>query len=202
MCAGGSAPPPSARPHPPKTQSPTPPQNESPGPGSNIPNAGPPRPPRRPDLQPPEAFFDKRPESIHLELAQMPVVDQDLGEGLSVLGGHPEPSANGFIFVAGISSAALRLPRRITTSRVRATSAGVTRKRSIAVPRVGPNERPQFRQTQRGRPPLLPFFTTWVAPQRGQGGFWELGFRFIGPTSVGIWPRLYHRALLRGVITL
>ena len=28
-----------------------------------------------------------------------------------------------------------------------------------------------------------------------------MGFRFIGPTSVGIWPRLYHRALLRGVIT-
>jgi hypothetical protein len=53
---------------------------------------------------------------------------------------------------------------------VRATSAGVTRKRSIAVPRVGPNERPPFRQTQRGRPPLLPFLITWVAPQRGQGG--------------------------------
>jgi hypothetical protein len=28
-----------------------------------------------------------------------------------------------------------------------------------------------------------------------------LGFRFIGPTSAGIWPQLYHRALLRGVIT-
>ncbi len=77
---------------------PTSPQNESLGPGSNIPNAGPPRPPRRLDLQPPDTFFDKRPESIHLDLAQMQVVDQDLS---SVLGGHPEPSANGFIFVAG-----------------------------------------------------------------------------------------------------
>jgi hypothetical protein len=57
---------------------PTSPQNESPGPGSNIPNAGPPRPPRRLDLQPPDTFFDKRPESIHLDLAQMQVVDQDL----------------------------------------------------------------------------------------------------------------------------
>ena len=28
-----------------------------------------------------------------------------------------------------------------------------------------------------------------------------MGFRFIGTTSVGIWPRLYYRALLRGVIT-
>jgi hypothetical protein len=100
-----------------------------------------------------------------------------------------------------IASAALRLPRRITTNRVRATSAGVTRQRSIAVPRVGPNERPPFRQTQRGRPPLLPFWITWVAPRRGQGGFWGWGFRFIGPTSVGIWPRLYRRALLRGATT-
>jgi hypothetical protein len=70
-----------------------------------------------------------------------------------------------------ISSAALRLPRRITTNRVRATSVGVARQRSIAVPRVGPKERPQFRHTQRGRPPWLPFWITWVAPQRGQGGF-------------------------------
>jgi hypothetical protein len=101
MCAGGSAPPPSARPHPPKTQSPTPPQNEWPGPGSNIPHAGPPRPPRRPDLQPPDTFFDKRPESIHLDLAQMQVVDQDLGEGLGVSGRRPPPPPDGLHLVAG-----------------------------------------------------------------------------------------------------
>jgi hypothetical protein len=80
-----------------------------------------------------------------------------------------------------IASAALRLPRRITTNRVRATSVGVARQRSITVPRVGPNERPQFRQTQRGRPPLLPFFTTWVAPQRGQGGSGNWAFDSSGP---------------------
>jgi hypothetical protein len=101
MCAGGSAPPPSARPPPPKTQSPTPPQNEWPGPGSNIPHAGPPRPPRRPDLQPLDTFFDKRPESIHLDLAQMPVVDQDLGEGLGVSGRRPPPPPDGLHLVAG-----------------------------------------------------------------------------------------------------
>jgi hypothetical protein len=101
MCAGGSAPPPSARPPPPKTQSPTPPQNEWPGPGSNIPHAGPPRPPRRPDLQPLDTFFDKRPESIHLDLAQMQVVDQDLGEGLGVSGRRPQPLPDGLHLVAG-----------------------------------------------------------------------------------------------------
>jgi hypothetical protein len=101
MCAGGSAPPPSARPPPPKTQSPTPPQNEWPGPDSNIPHAGPPRPPRRPDLQPLDTFFDKRPESIHLDLAQMQVVDQDLGEGLGVSGRRPQPPPDGLHLVAG-----------------------------------------------------------------------------------------------------
>jgi hypothetical protein len=57
-----------------------------------------------------------------------------------------------------IASAALRLPRRIPTRRGRATSVGVARQRSIAVPRVGPKERPPFRHTQRGRPPWLPFW--------------------------------------------
>jgi hypothetical protein len=57
------------------------------------------------------------------------------------------------------------------------------RQRSIAVPRVGPNERWQFRHTQRGRPPLLPFWIPWVAPQRGQGGLSGLGFRAIFLTS-------------------
>ena len=70
---------------------PTSPQNESPSPWLKHPQRGPPRLPRRLD-------FDKRPESVYLDLAQMQVVDQDLS---SVLGGHPEPSANGFIFVAG-----------------------------------------------------------------------------------------------------
>jgi hypothetical protein len=83
-----------------------------------------------------------------------------------------------------ISSAALRLPRRITTRRVRATSAGVTRKRYIAVPRVGPNERPQFRQTQRGRPPLLPFFRSlphgWPHSE-GRGGSGNWAFDSSGP---------------------
>jgi hypothetical protein len=66
----------------------------------------------------------------------MQVVDQDLS---SVLGGHPEPSANGFIFVAGDLLRALKLPRRITTSRVRATSATQAIHR-----RAQGNERPQF----------------------------------------------------------
>jgi hypothetical protein len=100
-CAGGSAPPPSARPHPPKIQSPTPPQSERRDPDSHIPHAGPPRPPRRPDLQPPEAFFDKRPESIHLDLTPMPVVDPDLGEGLGVSGRRPPPPPDGLHRVAG-----------------------------------------------------------------------------------------------------
>ena len=68
---------------------------------SHIPNAGPPRPPRRPDLQPPDTFFDKRPESIHLDLAQMQVVDPDLGEGLGVSGGRPPPPPDGLHLVAG-----------------------------------------------------------------------------------------------------
>jgi len=112
---------------------PTSPQNESPGPGSNIPNAGPPRPPRRLDLQPPDTFFDKRTESIHLDLAQMQVMDQDLS---SVLGGHwPMVS---YLWPV-ISSAALKLPRRITTSRVCATSATQAIHR-----RAQGNERLQF----------------------------------------------------------
>jgi hypothetical protein len=73
----------------------------------------------------------------------MPVVDQDLGEGLGVSGRRPQ--------------------------------------RSIAVPRVGPKERPQFRHTQRGRPPWLPFWITWVAPQRGQGGSGNWAFDSSGP---------------------
>ena len=55
-------------------------------------------------------------------------------------------------------SAALRLPRRITTSRVRATSVGGC-KRSIGVPKAAPKERLQVRQVQRCRLFLLAFLT-------------------------------------------
>jgi len=82
-----------------------------------------------------------------------------------------------------ISAAALRLPRRIPTRKARTTSVGGVRKRSIAVPRVGPKERPPFRHTHQGRPLLLSFWIPWVAPPRGHGGFWGLSFRFLRPTS-------------------
>jgi len=60
---------------------------------------------------------------------------------------------------------------------------GVLCKRYIGVPKVAPKERLQVRQTQRCRPFLLPFLTTWVAPQRGHGGLSGQGFRVILSTS-------------------
>jgi len=53
----------------------------------------------------------------------------------------------------------------------------------MGVPNVGPKERLQALHTQRGLPSFEPFFTTWVAPQRGQGGFVDEGFRGISITS-------------------
>jgi len=67
-----------------------------------------------------------------------------------------------------ISSAALKLPRRITTSRVRATSAGVTRKRYIAVPRVT-----SARSSDRPNGAAHPY-CRYGWPHSGAGGFWEL----------------------------
>ena len=64
-----------------------------------------------------------------------------------------------------ISSAALRLPRRMTTKSERAISEGGVRRRYIAVPKVGPKERPQSWQRQRCLPPLCPLRMTWVDPQ-------------------------------------
>src|SRR6266508_972400 len=70
-----------------------------------------------------------------------------------------------------IASAALRRPRRITPSRLRATSAAGVRSRYSGGPSVGPKPCPQPWQRQRGRPARVrPFLTTWAAAQRGQGG--------------------------------
>jgi len=105
---------------------PTSPQNESPSPWLKHPQRGPPRLPRRLD-------FDKRPESVYLDLAQMQVVDQDLS---SVLGGH-WPMVSYLWSV--VSLAALKLPLRITTNRVYAISATQAIHR-----RAHGNERTQF----------------------------------------------------------
>ena len=187
MGAGGSAPPPSARPRPPKTQSPTPPPNESPDPDSNIPHAGPPRPPRRPDLQPPEAFLTKDQKastSTGLRCGSWTRTWGIASACRAAIRSH-RPMVS-YLWPV-ISSVALRLPRRITTGKVRAISWRSVRRRYRGVPQVGPNERRQTRQTQRGRPPLLPLRTTWVAPQWGQGG-WGAGFRAIAPTSFSVLP--------------
>jgi len=82
-----------------------------------------------------------------------------------------------------ISSAALRLPRRMTTKSERAISEGGVRRRYIAVPKVGPKERPQSWQRQRCLPPLCPLRMTWVDPQWGQEGLFGDGFRGIFITS-------------------
>lgn len=82
-----------------------------------------------------------------------------------------------------ISSAALRLPRRMSTRSERAISEGGVRRRYIAVPNVGPKERPQAWQRQRCLPPLCPLRMTWVDPQWGQEGLFGDGFRGIFITS-------------------
>jgi hypothetical protein len=69
------------------------------------------------------------------------------------------------------SSAALRLPRRLTTSRLRATSAAGVRSRYSGVPRVGPKVFPQPRHCQRCWPlGVRASLATWPPPQSGHGG--------------------------------
>ena len=116
--------PPSARPHPPKTHVTTKRVARS-----WLKNAGPPHPPRRLDLQP----FDKRPVSIHLDLALW--TRTSVACWAAIRSHRPMVS---YLWPV-ISSAALKLPRRITTSRVRATSATQAIHR-----RAQGNERPQF----------------------------------------------------------
>ncbi len=79
-----------------------------------------------------------------------------------------------------ISSAALKLPRRMTISRDRATSATGVRKRYIGVPKVAPKDRPHPRHNQRCRPSLRPLRTVCLPPQWGQGGLADDAFRAIG----------------------
>src|SRR5579884_292627 len=78
-----------------------------------------------------------------------------------------------------ISSAAVKLPRRITTSRLRATSAAGVCNRYRGVPTVAPNVRSQPRQRHRCWPRLWPSLTTCCSWQCGQRGLPADGRRAI-----------------------
>jgi hypothetical protein len=148
-------------------RSPTSPQNESPGPGSNIPNAGPPRPPRRLDLQPPDTFLTNDQKASTSTSLICRSWTRASACWAAIRSHRPMVS---YLWPV-ISSAALKLPRRITTSRVRATSAGVTRKRYIAVPRVT-SARSSDRPNGAAHPYCRSLPHGW--PHSEGRGFWEL----------------------------
>jgi hypothetical protein len=174
LSAAAFGPPPGEPPHPPRRQRPKPPRSASADPHLCIPNADPPLLACRPGLQVDHAFFDKEPEGIHLHRRQVELMDQGVVDLFRLRRCGTQPPPYGLILVArDLFCGAQAPPAHHHQQRVCHFRRGVG---YIAVPRVGPNERLQLRQTQRGCPSLLPFFTIWVAPQRGQGGWLDKVF--------------------------
>jgi len=85
-----------------------------------------------------------------------------------------------------ISSAARRLPRRMTTSSACATSEALVCNRYIGVPIVSPKKRPQPRHWYRRRPPLLPLRMTCGFSHAGLGhlGIGGFSMRFHPPHPI------------------
>jgi len=138
--------------------------------GPDIPNAGPPRPAGRAPLQLLDTFLTKDHKAATSTRLRCNSWTRTCVRASACRATARSPRRMVSSLWPVISSAALRLPRRITTRQVRAISLGSVRKRCIGVPQVGPKERWQTQHPQRGRPPLVPWRSTRGAWQWGQGG--------------------------------